>query len=433
MIESNVQQKMNNNCSSRSGRTCALTIQAGLMKNKVAFHVIANAALGPGLSGGDRIFIECARRWARAGHKVNVYVWEEGYEMCGRNRLAGVQYVLWSVERYKKFGFLFLYLIRLIKGVAEAFRWKTSTKQEIVYSASEFPMDLLPAWIVKLRYPKIRWVASFYLFIPSPFSKLSPYKGLQRIKNLVYFMSQALAVQVIKKYADMVWVTNELDRWRFVDNRKLTPDKVVAVKGGVDTRTPALVPEPKEKTFDAVFIGRFHPQKGVLELIEIWKRVCKKKRDAKLVMIGIGDLESEVKEKIRKYGLENNITLLGFKDGVEKLKIFKESKVVVHPAIYDSGGMAACEAMACGLPGVSFDLSVLRTYYPKGMLKTPCYDLKRFAQNIMKLLNDRELYKKVSEDALAWAKEWDWDKRALELLTCLEKLIEVHDEYKQLQ
>ena len=123
-------------------------------------------------------------------------------------------------------------------------------------------------------------------------------------------------------------------------------------------------------------------------------------------------LEEEFEEKISKYGLENNIAFFGFKDGVEKLKIFKDSKVVVHPAIYDSGGMAACEAMACGLPGVSFDLPALKTYYPKGMLKTPCYDLKRLRRNILKLLNDEKLYERTAKDALEWAKEWDWDKRA---------------------
>lgn len=92
----------------------------------------------------------------------------------------------------------------------------------------------------------------------------------------------------------------------------------------------------------------------------------------------------------------------------------------MHPAIYDSGGMAACEAMACGLPGVSFDLPALKTYYPKGMIKTPCYDLKAFAENILKLLADEKLYKRTAKDALEWAKEWDWDKKAEDLLSLLE-------------
>lgn len=231
---------------------------------------------------------------------------------------------------------------------------------------------------------------------------------------------------LIRRYADMVWVTSEPDRWRFIDNR-LSPSKVIAVQGGVDVEASASIPEPKEKRFDAVFIGRFHPQKGVLELVDIWWHVCSEKKDARLAIIGVGDLEGELMKKIKACGLERNIFLFGFKDGVEKLKIFKDSRVVVHPAIYDSGGMAACEAMACGLPGVSFDLPALRTYYPKGMLKTPCYDLEAFAENIMKLLNDETLYRKTSKDALDWAKKWDWDKKAAEILSVVQSSLLVEN------
>jgi glycosyltransferase involved in cell wall biosynthesis len=138
---------------------------------------------------------------------------------------------------------------------------------------------------------------------------------------------------------------------------------------------------------------------------------------AKLALIDLRGPEGVMSE--RRYGcmvLKGFVVLFGFKDGVGKLKIFKDSKVVVHPAIYDSGGMAACEAMACGLPGVSFDLPALKTYYPKGMIKMPCFDLKAFAGNILKLLTDEKLYEKTAKDALDWTKEWNWDKRAELLL-----------------
>ena len=210
----------------------------------------------------------------------------------------------------------------------------------------------------------------------------------------------------------MVWVTSEVDRWRFIDGERFTSNKVLGVRGGVDIKTPVSLSDQVTKEYDAVFLGRFHPQKGVLELIDIWRNVCNKKPNAKLAMIGVGELEGSVREKIVAYKLQNNISLLGFKDGLEKLVIFKKSRVVVHPAVYDSGGMAACEAMACRLPGVSFDLPALVTYYPKGMLKTPCYDFVGFAENIVRLLEDNELYEKTAADAFNWAKEWDWDKRA---------------------
>jgi glycosyltransferase involved in cell wall biosynthesis len=218
----------------------------------------------------------------------------------------------------------------------------------------------------------------------------------------------------------MVWVTSEPDRWKF--GNRLMPNKVVVVQGGVDIKTPASVPEPAMKRFDAVFIGRFHPQKGVLELVDIWRFIVQRKPNAQLAIIGVGPLEKELHEKISVCGIEKNVTFFGFKDGLEKLKIFKDSKVVLHPAIYDSGGMASCEAMACGLPGVSFDLPALKTYYPKGMLKTPCYDLEAFAKNIFKLLNDETLYRRTAEDALDWAKEWDWDKKSEALLRIVQCL-----------
>jgi len=224
----------------------------------------------------------------------------------------------------------------------------------------------------------------------------------------------------------MVFVTSEPDRWKFIGKR-LPPGRVVAIRGGVDTKTPTSVPSPVEKKYDAVFIGRFHPQKGVLELIDIWEYVCEIKKDAKLAMIGAGDLEKEVREKISKHGMGDNIDLLGFQDGIPKYQIFKSSRLVVHPAIYDSGGMAACEAMACGLPGVSFDLEALKTYYPKGMLKTPCFDFKAFAENIRKLLKDEELYQKTKQDALDWSAEWDWDRRAQEILDVVQSLLALED------
>lgn len=311
-----------------------------------------------------------------------------------------------------------MYALRMIKQCINVLKIPPSNDINVIYSGSDFWPDAIPAFLLKRRFKQAKWVAGFYLFVANPFSSETPYKGKTALKGLIYYLSQLPVYYLVRKYADSVWVTSEPDRYKFIDGR-LTPNRVTAIRGGVDIKNSIQVIEAKEKEFDAVFIGRFHPQKGVLELVEIWKLVCIEKPDAKLAMIGVGQLENEVKDKIKTLGLNSNIALLGFKDGYEKIRVFKASRVVLHPAIYDSGGMAACEAMACGLPGVSFDLPALKTYYPKGMLKSPCFNLKLFAANIVRLLDDEILYTQVSVDALAWAKEWDWDKLAEDLLTKL--------------
>src|SRR5207253_4263065 len=114
--------------------------------------------------------------------------------------------------------------------------------------------------------------------------------------------------------------------------------------------------------------------------------------------------------------LEQNVVLLGFMDGAEKFAIVKRANLVVHPALYDSGGMAACEAFACGLPGVSFDLPALRSYYPVGMLKVSPFDLDEFAEAVLRLLSDERLRREMGAAARAYAEEWDWDRRADEIV-----------------
>ena len=130
-------------------------------------------------------------------------------------------------------------------------------------------------------------------------------------------------------------------------------------------------------------------------------------------MIGNGSLESDVRGKIEGCGLVNNVDLFGFMEGEKKFEIFKQSKIVLHPATFDSGGMAAAEAMAWSLPGVSFDLEALRTYYPRGMIKIPMGDYNEFAKEIIRLLSDKEYYAKTANQARKFiVEEWDWNKRS---------------------
>ena len=384
-------------------------------------HIIANAASldkkSAALSGSDRIFIEFARQWVQRGLAINIYVWEEGMEMC-RNLygLKGVNFHLWPAKIVQKHEFIVGYFYRILSGFINALKLKIN-QGDIVYSASDFWQDSIPAIILKLRNKNVKWIAGFYLFAPKPWQEDSPYKRKRWVTGLFYWLTQLPVYWFIRRYADMIFVTSEPDIKKFVTKKK-NKDRVLVIRGGVDIKPSveylkleSVVPRDERK-YDACFVGRFHPQKGVLELIDIWKLVCDKRPRAKLAMIGNGVLETAVKNKVAELRLSSNIDLMGFKDGEEKYAIFKQSKIIVHPATYDSGGMAAAEAMAWGLPGVSFDLEALKTYYPKGMIKTPCCDLKLFAENIIKLLEDKGLYNTIKEDAIDSARHWDWDKRA---------------------
>lgn len=378
-----------------------------------------------GLSGGDRILIELTKRWKDLFNNFQIITCTSGeriiknYIQDFHNLKIGVIKIspsyynnLAKLYLYKTFKGLF-FLKRLLK------KYKLG-RNTYLYSSSDFWPDSIPAFYAKLKYPHLRWIAGFYLFAPTPWQKDSPYKTSFKhwIRGLIYWLTQLPIYWIIKKYADFVFVTSNPDVKKFITPKR-DKSKIIIIQGGVDIKesqkylkSGKIIPL-NQRRYDACFVGRFHYQKGVLELIEIWKMVCQKRREAKLAMIGVGPLEEEMKAKIKKYHLENNIELLGFRDGEKKYQIFKNSKIMVHPATYDSGGMAAAEGMAWGLPGVSFDLEALKTYYPQGMIKTPLGNLEQFSKNILRLLQKKEDYQNMSLKARKLIEDfWNWDLRA---------------------
>lgn len=393
---------------------------------KPSIYIIALGALGGGLSGGDRIFIEFARRWS-ANTPVHLYVWEEGLQMCRRENLEGkfLKIHLIKVGFISRFGFVIHYIYRILLGLNLGLSLKGGSS-DLVYSASEFWMDSLPALIFKLRNPKVKWAAAWYQTAPNPLVGFSEGKRVKQYKlaAFLYWLVQKPIKPLISKFADFVLINNEIERKQF---SSLGGNNSIVVLGAVNTEKISYYlrkhKRPKEKKYLGVFQGRFHPQKGVSELVDIWKLVVEKIPDAKLAMIGDGPLMHEVQEKVKMLKLSENIVLYGYlHDGEEKYGVFDQSHIVLHPAFYDSGGMASAEAMAFGLPCIGFDLKAYQSYYPKGMLKVDFGNLSAFAKEIISLSENKTLYNKISDDAKDMVfNQFSWDKRSMEVLTKLKK------------
>ncbi len=388
---------------------------------------IANDVVGDGMSGGDRIWMNFVKYWRK---KINIILMcsEDANNMLIRglvkNEIIDITHIIITAKKGNSANFnnlinLFKYQIkRTFKGIKMVYHNLELVKNsDFVYSSSDFYPDLMPAFFAKIINKRIKWIAGYYLIAPFPISDSTPYKSTQRLKGFIYWLMQKLSLFIVKHFADYVFVTSEPDVKRFISKR-VDNSKVIVVKGGVDIKASEnymkeanIIPIEKRK-YDACYVGRFHPQKGVLELIDIWNILRGRGINAKLAIIGCGELEEKIVNKINEYDINDNIKILGFLDGKEKYEVFRNSKMILHPAIYDSGGMAMAEGMAFGLPGVSFDLEALKSYYPKGVLKVPCFNLEAFANVITQLLKDKELYDKFSREALEYTKTWDWEERA---------------------
>lgn len=95
-------------------------------------------------------------------------------------------------------------------------------------------------------------------------------------------------------------------------------------------------------------VGRFVPLKNHIFLIEVFKYINDKIPNSVLLLIGDGDEEQSIKEKVEKMGLDDKVIFLGSKGDVEKY--YQAMDIYVFPSLFEGLGMTIIEAETAGLP-----------------------------------------------------------------------------------
>jgi glycosyltransferase involved in cell wall biosynthesis len=376
--------------------------------------IFANAFTS--LSGGDKIFVEYAKRWLHSGETVVIITNEKGRIFCLEHGLNENNIEVWKSSFMDKLDIYISGIYKTIISIVKCLSF-CSREYDIVFSSSDFLPDIFSALIAKAKKRKIKWLAACYLLTPCPFS--NRYSGY-RLRALIFYYEQRIALLLIKNFANAVFTASEKDRNHFYNKRKLFSETVIAIRGGVDFKLIHNI-DGQEIIYDAIFVGRFHPQKCVDELIKIWKSVSLFMPGKKLALIGNGRLESMLKKKVTNNEISDSVVFLGKVDDVEKIKLLKSSRIFISASRFDSGNIALDEALACGLPGIIYDLPQL--FYPKGVIKVFLGDKEEFVKAILILLgNDKEYYRFMSREGISFASTLDWDIKAMQALKFIKSI-----------
>ncbi|MBX3442081.1 MAG: glycosyltransferase [Planctomyces sp.] len=139
---------------------------------------------------------------------------------------------------------------------------------------------------------------------------------------------------------------------------KLPREQVSVIHNGVDfehfaNATPvdlSTLGIPEDAT-TLLFVGRLHRQKGVAELIEAITPLFRADARWRLLLVGEGPQEPELRDGIRERGLEPQVRLLGRRDDIPGL--MKSASALVAPSLWEGLPNVVLEAMAAGLPVIA--------------------------------------------------------------------------------
>ena len=156
-------------------------------------------------------------------------------------------------------------------------------------------------------------------------------------------------------------------------------------------------------------VSNFRPVKRIEDVIHIFKNIVDKV-PSKLLLVGDGPERQACERLTRELDLCNHVQFLGRQEAVEELLAI--SDLFILPSESESFGLAALEAMACGVPVISSDAGGLSEVNVNGVtgFLSPVGDVESMSKHTLALLSDDTLLDEFRANAYAHAQDFSIDK-----------------------
>ena len=171
---------------------------------------------------------------------------------------------------------------------------------------------------------------------------------------------------------------------------------------GVDLQRFTPLPKIKSNKFQVLYVGNLSVRKGIIYLLEAFKKLNFKNKE----LILIGSIEHNIKEKVFKYFSENIKYLSTIKNS--QLNVYySNANVTVQPSLEDGFNMVIAESLACGCPVIATKNTGAPDFFNNGIegfIIKPM-SVESIHEKLEELANDKNLNKKMSENALLAVKK----------------------------
>lgn len=177
------------------------------------------------------------------------------------------------------------------------------------------------------------------------------------------------------------------------------------------------------------FVGRMVAEKGILELVEAFRQVRAAGHAAHLVLVGgvdpserDQDTAGEVRERVRRHGLDDSVTFAGFVDAPQETVAAFD--VLVLPSYREGLGQVLLEAGALGIPVVAASNRGTRAAVLEGRtgLLVPPRDADALAAALMRLVDEPELAARMGAAALERSREHSRERFMRTILDVYDRL-----------
>lgn len=203
---------------------------------------------------------------------------------------------------------------------------------------------------------------------------------------------------------------------------------VEAVFHKLPTRTVESIFERYKIPRDCFYllnVGSSQPRKNITALLEVFAKLINNIPGQPIHLIKAGaDFTGEQRAIIQRYDLEKHITQIESPDKATLVKLYNAADVLVAPSLYEGFGITILEAMACGTPVITSNVSSLPEISGDAAILVEPRDVDAIATAILALKASPLLRQELIQRGLEHVKAFTWQKSA-------EKVAQVYEQLKR--
>lgn len=167
--------------------------------------------------------------------------------------------------------------------------------------------------------------------------------------------------------------------------------------------------------FSILFVGRFIPIKQPNLALDAFAEIAPRISWACLTLLGQGPQEKNLRDKVRRYGISDQVRFISWLPRKEAISLIQKCDVLLFPSM-EGGGMVVLEAMAAGKPAVVLDYGGPGEFVNsecgiKVPLTHPAQSVRDLSHALHILANQPELRQRLAEGARRRIADFSWEKK----------------------
>ncbi len=361
-----------------------------------------------------------------------------------RTKTGMGNYIVHLVDEITKLDKTITYIIVVHKATRSFFPYGRSNIRYIVMP-SFLRNNLLRLGFEQFLLPilLIFWKVDVYHNPGFSLPLICPAKKIITIADMTFFSHGEYHTFFKKKYFKIMipWATRTADAVLAIStNTKMDllnyvhvpDDKIITTLLGVDNTFVAVNYRKAKKYLQErynisgdyfLFIGMLEPRKNITGLIQAFAKIYGKNPTSKLVIVGKkGWMYEDIFRMVEKEKLENSVVFTGFIPDKDLPLFYSAALAFVYPSFYEGFGIPVIEAMACGCPVITSNISSLREIAKGAAILVDPKNQEELIAAMDYLITNKKVREELILLGLERAQQFNWKETAVKTLKVYKSL-----------